>query len=69
MVTSVDGNTNITQCDAYNNYVNSESLNLDNTLHIIEKYFNCSGICYKYDYFFYTNFSIGYPLESCIVSI
>lgn len=64
MVTSPTGITNITQCDGYNKYAESEALNLDKTLNIIEKYFNCSGICYKYDFFFYTNFSLYHTQQS-----
>ena len=44
-------------------------MNLDSTLNLVEKYFQCSGICYSQDFYFFTNISMGYPSSNCVNAI
>ena len=57
MVTSVNGTTKVTTCTPYNEYVKMEGLDFDNTVRVIENYFNCSGICYTSVYRSFTDIS------------
>lgn len=39
MTTSPIGMNNITDCEPYNQYMETEGINFDNTLHLVEQYF------------------------------
>ena len=63
------GIKNLQQCAPYQAYVKAEGLDFDSTLGIIEKYFDCSGICTKSVFYALTDITHGPPTKNCVDAI
>eukprot|EP00349_Pseudokeronopsis_sp_Brazil_P004991 CAMPEP_0202961522 /NCGR_PEP_ID=MMETSP1396-20130829/5578_1 /ASSEMBLY_ACC=CAM_ASM_000872 /TAXON_ID= /ORGANISM="Pseudokeronopsis sp., Strain Brazil" /LENGTH=140 /DNA_ID=CAMNT_0049681393 /DNA_START=281 /DNA_END=703 /DNA_ORIENTATION=+ len=65
VVDSEKGISVIGECEAYVAYVEGEGISIDSTLKVVEDFFDCSGICYKFDFYFYSDIAKGYPVKNC----
>ncbi|TNV78053.1 hypothetical protein FGO68_gene16332 [Halteria grandinella] len=61
--------TSLSSCTPYQTYVKSEALDFDLTLGSIEKFFDCSGICTKSNFYSLTDISRGPPAQNCVDAI
>eukprot|EP00347_Sterkiella_histriomuscorum_P019306 403342155 len=69
MVTSPTGITTISDCVPYQNYAKAEGLDYDSTISTLEKYFDCSGVCFISKYNSFTDVKKGPPAGNCVDKI
>lgn len=58
MVTSTTGITTVSDCAPYQTYAKAEGLDYDSTISTLEKYFECSGVCFTSKYYSFTNIQL-----------
>lgn len=58
MVVAATGVKNALECTPYQDYAKHEGLDYDNTLSVLESFFDCSGVCRLSTYRSFSNVAV-----------